>query len=158
MTTVTDRPLLHPTHDPRPIEKAAADSIAATFEPETFLWINFHRPNGGVRIWYAWTTGGEPLGNETDHAALTRGLDAADWLHIGDRHCQHTTRGRIDIQAYPLRPVLADIQAGVRSPKDRRDGLRRVIACAAAETGQTPLPGVPRWLGMGPALLARRTP
>lgn len=156
--TTTTAPLLIPTNDPTPVEKAAVDGILDDFGPETFLWINFHRPDGGVRIWYAWTAGGAPLGNETDHTALAHGLDAADWLHVGDRHCQQTTRGRIAIQAYALRPVLADIGNGVRSPADRRDSLLRVITCAAAETGQTPRPGVPRWLGMGPALLARRTP
>jgi hypothetical protein len=155
--TTTTAPLLIPTSDPTPVEKAAVDGILNGFEPETFLWINFHRPDGGVRIWYAWTECGQPLGNQVDTAALAAGLDAADWLHIGDRHCRHSSRGRIAVQAYALRPVLADVRNGVRGPDDRRDGLLRVIACAAAETGQTPRPGVPRWLGMGPGLLARRT-
>lgn len=157
MTTAT-RPLLIPTSDPTPVEKAAVDGILDGFEPETFLWIVFHRPDGGARLWHAWTEGGQPLGDHVDSTALTHGLDGADWLHIGDRHCQHTTRGRIDIQAYALRPVLADIQAGVRGPDERRDILLRVIACAAEHTGQTPRPGVPRLLGMGPTLLARKTP
>ncbi|MCP9209633.1 hypothetical protein [Streptomyces cucumeris] len=126
------------------------------FEPETFLWINFHRPDGGVRVWYAWTDGGTVLGDRIDGLALATGLDFADWLHIGDRYCEHSTRGRIAIQAYALRPILADVQNGVRGPEDRRDGLRRVIACAAAKTGQTPRPGVPRWLGVGPTLLNRK--
>lgn len=157
MTTAT-APLLIPTGDPTPVEKAAVDGILDGFEPESFLWIVFHRPDGGARVWYAWTEGGQPLGNQVDARALAAGLDGVDWLHIGDRHCQHTSRGRIAVQAYALRPVLADVQAGVRGPDDRRDGLLRVIACAAARTGQTPRPGVPRWLGMGPALLGRKTP
>lgn len=157
MNTVATRPLLIPTDNPTPVEKAAVDGILDNFAPETFLWIVFHRPDGGARIWYAWTEGGQPLGEQVDQHALAAGLDAADWLHIGDRHCEHSTRGRIDIQAYALRPVLADIRSGVRGPDDRRDGIRRFIACAAAETGQAPRPGVPRWLGMGPTLLARRT-
>lgn len=157
MNAVATRPLLIPTDNPTPVEKAAVDGILDNFAPETFLWIVFHRPDGGARIWYAWTEGGQPLGEQVDQHALAAGLDAADWLHIGDRHCEHSTRGRIDIQAYALRPVLADIRSGVRGPDDRRDGIRRFIAYAAAETGQTPRPGVPRWLGMGPTLLARRT-
>ncbi|MGW5695563.1 hypothetical protein ACWEWX_32900 [Streptomyces asiaticus] len=147
--------LLVPTGDAKPVEKAAVDGIVDGFDPETFLWIVFHRPDGGARVWYAWTTGGTTLGDHIDRLALAAGLDFADWLHIGDRHCQHSDRGRIAIQAYALRPILSDVQTGVRGPDDRRDGLRRVIACAAAETGQTPRPGVPRWLGVGPTLLNR---
>jgi hypothetical protein len=158
MTTLATRPLLIPTSDPTPVEKAAVDDILDGFDPETFLWIVFHRPDGGAHVWYAWTDGGAPLGDQVDQRALAAGLDAADWLHIGDRHCQHTTRGRIEIQAYALRPILADIHNGIRGPEDRRAALRRVIACAAAESGQTPRPGCPRWLGVGPTLLARRTP
>lgn len=151
-------PLLIPTNDPKPVEKATVNDIVDGFEPETFLWINFHRPDGGVRIWYAWTEGGAPLGDQTDRHALAAGLDAADWLHIGDQHCEHTTHGRIAIQAYTLRPILADVQSGVRGPDDRRTSLRRILDCAAAETGQIARPGIPRWLGMGPTLLARKTP
>lgn len=149
--------VLTPTDDARPVELAVVDSIAGEFEPETFLWFVFHRPDGGARVRYAWTEGGHLLGDQTDRLALAHGLDFADWLHIGDRHCQHTTRGRIAIQAYALRPVLADVQAGVRSPDDRRAGLRRFLECAAERTGQTPVPGLPRWLGVGPALLNRKT-
>ncbi|MYR58333.1 hypothetical protein GTY54_19540, partial [Streptomyces sp. SID625] len=43
-----------------------------------------------------------------------------------------------------------------RGPEGRRAGLRRVIERAAAETGQTPRPGLPRWLGFGPTLLDRK--
>lgn len=148
--------LLVPTGDAKPVEKAAVDGIVDGFEPETFLWIAFHRPDGGARLWYAWTDGGTALGDRIDGLALVAGLDFADWLHIGDRHCQQSARGRIAIQAYALRPMLADVQAGVRGPDDRRDGLLRVIACAAEKTGQTPRPGVPRWLGVGPTLLNRK--
>lgn len=157
-TTTATRPLLIPTNNPTPVEHAAVDGILNGFDPETFLWIVFHRPDGGARVWYAWTDGGQPLGNQVDDHALAAGLDCADWLHIGDRHCQQSTRGRIDIQAYALRPILTDVQAGVRSPDDRRTALRRLIDCAAEHTGQTPRPGVPRWLGVGPTLLARKTP
>jgi hypothetical protein len=146
--------LLAPTSDPTPVEKAAADGIASGCAPETFLCIVFHRPDGGARIWYAWTTGGQPLGDRIDQLALAAGLDATDWLHIGDRHCTHSTRGRIEIQAYPLRPVLADVQGGIRGPQERRERLRRVIACAADMTGQTPRTTTPGWLGFGPTLLA----
>ncbi|MER7971034.1 hypothetical protein ABTX35_18905 [Streptomyces sp. NPDC096080] len=142
----------------RPVELAVVDSIAAGHEPETFLWIVFPRPDGGATVRYAWIGDGAALGDRIDHLALATGLDCADWLHITDLHCQQTARGRIAISAYALRPVLADVQRGTRCPEGRRDGIRRIITCAAETTGQTPRPGVPRWLGVGPALLNRRTP
>ncbi|MEU1800837.1 hypothetical protein [Streptomyces sp. NPDC019937] len=154
MTTfTTSPPTLTPTNDPAPVEHAVVDGILDDHDPETFLWIVFRRPDGGARVKYAWTDGGPDLGDRVDRLALAAGLDFADWLHIGGRHCQESTRGRIVVQAHPLRPVLADVQSGVRAPGDRRDGLLRVIACAAADTGQTPRPGLPRWFGMGPARL-----
>jgi hypothetical protein len=158
MTTLTPmRPLvLTPTDDPTPVEKAVADGIADGFEPETFLRLNFHRPDGGVRIWYAWTAGGQPLGDRIDQLAMAAGYDAADWLHIADRHEQTTTRGRVEIKAYPLRPVLADVQSGVRSPEERREGVRRILRKASEITGQPPRTLTPRWLGFGPALTARK--
>jgi hypothetical protein len=35
------------------------ESITEGVDPETLLWITFHRPDGGLKIWYAWTAGGE---------------------------------------------------------------------------------------------------
>lgn len=148
--------LLVPTGDARPVEKAAVDGIADGFDPETFLWITFHRPDGGARVWYAWTAGGTDLGDRIDRQALAAGLDFADWLHIGDRHCQHSTRGRIAIQAYALRPILADVQTGVRGLEEHRAWLGRFIRAAAETTGQTPRTLTPRWLGVGPTLLNRK--
>lgn len=154
---VAVRPLvLAPTGDARPVEKAAVDGIADGCPPETYLWIEFHRPDGGVRIWHAWTDGGQPLGERVDQLALGAGLDAADWLHIGDRHCEHSERGRIRVQAYALRPVLADVQAGERGPEERREGIRRVIRRAAEITGGRPRTLTPRWLGFGPTLATRK--
>ncbi|MGW2116035.1 hypothetical protein [Streptomyces zhihengii] len=154
--TATSPALLVPTGDARPVEKAAVDGIMDGFEPQSFLWITFHRPDGGARVWYAWTEGGTDLGDRTDRQALAAGLDSADWFHIGDRHCQQSSRGRIAIHAYRLRPVLADVQNGVRSPEDRRDTLRRMVRIAGERTGQTPHTLMPRWLGVGPALLNRK--
>ncbi|MFG2404209.1 hypothetical protein ACGFR8_07695 [Streptomyces brevispora] len=151
------RPVLTPTGDPGPVELAVLDSIAAGHDPETFLWIVIHRPDGGAGIRYAWTAGGTTLGDRVDDHAMTAGLDFADWLEITDRNSQHSTRGRINIQACALRPILADVTNGYRAPEDRREGLRRVIRCAAETTGQTPHPGFPRWFGVGPALLNRPT-
>jgi hypothetical protein len=154
MTTAT---LLTPSTNTTPVEKAAVSGIADGFDPETFLWINFHRPNGGVRIWYAWTTGGTDLGDKIDSVAVGTGLDFADWLHLGDRHVQHSSRGRIEIQAYALRPILGDLNAGERGPQERRDGIHRVLAVAAAHTGRQPRLGVCTWLGFGPAHISRST-
>ncbi|MEW2568401.1 hypothetical protein [Streptomyces sp. NPDC047070] len=147
---------LIPTGDVRPVEKAIAESITGQFEPETWLAITFPRPDGGVRVRWAWTAGGVDLGNRIDGLALAAGLDAVDNFHICDLHCRESWRGRIRIGAHPLRPVLADVQAGVRGPEERRAKLRRVIELAAAERGQTARPGVPRWIGVGPDLLNRK--
>lgn len=151
------RPTLTPTDDPAPVVLAVLAGITGQHEPETFLWINYHRPDGGATVYYRWTAGGQTLGDRVDLAALTVGLDAADWLHIGDRNCQRSTRGQFAIEAYALRPVLADVDNGVRAPEERRAAILRVIARAAEETGQSARPGCPRWLGMGPALLSRKT-
>lgn len=148
---------LAPTDDRAPVEFAVVDSIAADHEPDTFLWIVFHRPDGGATIRYAWTGNGTLLGDRIDQLALTRGLDAADWLHIGDRNNTRTTRGRITIDAFRLHGVLADVRDGARCPENRRDGIRHVIACAAETTGHTLRPGIPCWVGVGPSLLARNT-
>ncbi|MFD4886431.1 hypothetical protein, partial [Kitasatospora sp. NPDC058402] len=134
--------VLTPTDDPTPVEKAVVDGIAADFDPETFLWIVFHRPDGGARIWYAWTVGGHPLGDRVDHAALAAGYDCSDWFWIGNRHLTKHTRGRITIDAYPLRPVEADVRGGVRAPETERDGLRRLIDTAWSMSGR-PAPSRP---------------
>ncbi|MBP5896409.1 hypothetical protein F3K35_42060 [Streptomyces sp. LBUM 1481] len=147
---------LTPSDDPTPVEKAVADGIADDFDPETFLWLTFHRPDGGARIWYAWTAGGPPLGDRVDQLATTTGYDAADWLHISDRHQLTSARGRVTVWAYPLRPVLADVQSGVRAPEERREGVRRILRKAGELTGQTPRTLVPRWLGFGPSLISRK--
>lgn len=156
--TAPERITLVPSEDRTPVARAIVQSIAADHTPETYLWIVLHRPDGGANIWHAWTEGGEPLGDQVDRAAVTAGMDAADWLHIGDLNCARSTRGRITIEAYALRPVLADVDSGIRCPHDRRDHLVRVIEEAGRQTGQTPRPGLPRWLGMGPALVNSRTP
>ncbi|MYX33438.1 MULTISPECIES: hypothetical protein [unclassified Streptomyces] len=151
----TARTLLTPTGDQRPVERAAVDSILDVHPPEMFLWIVFTKPDGGARVWHAWTDGGTGLGDRIDGLATAAGMDAADWLHIGDRHCQQSSRGRIEIQAYPLRPVLADVQAGVRGPDDRRTTLREFVDLAAELNGQRRRPGEPPWLGYGPAVVNR---
>ncbi|WP_333745706.1 hypothetical protein [Streptomyces sp. IBSBF 2950] len=151
-----DPTVLTPSEDPTPVEKAVADGIASGFDPETFLWLTFHRADGGARIWYAWTAGGPALGDRVDQLATAAGYDAADWLHISDRHQLTSTRGRVTIWAYPLRPVLADVQSGVRGPEDRREGVRRILRKAGEFTGQTPHTLTPRWLGFGPVLTLRK--
>lgn len=160
MSTPTVEPLRLITlaGDPAPVQQAVTESIADGFEPETFLFLVFPLPDGGVRVRYAWTAGGVELGDRIDVEALARGLDCADHAHITDLHLRRSYRGRVRIDAHPLRPILADVLAGVRCPQDRRDGIRRLIECAADRTGQTPRPGVPRWLGVGPDLLNRKAP
>ncbi|MFJ8606308.1 hypothetical protein ACIRH0_03840 [Streptomyces sp. NPDC093675] len=152
-----DCPPLAPTSGRTPLQQAVLDDITSLHAPETFLWIVCPRPDGSAVIRYSWTRGGAPLGDRIDQLALAAGLDAADWLHIGDRHSQPSTHGRIKIEAYPLRRILADVQSGVRIPEVRREGIRRVIESAAEMSGHTTLRGLPRWVGVGPTLLARST-
>jgi hypothetical protein len=154
-STASSACALVPTNDPTPVEKAAVDGIAAEFGPETFLWISFHRPDGAVRSWFAWTAGGQRLGDYIDRVAMTAGLDAADWLHVADRHQDTRARGTIKTWAYALRPVLADVESGVRSPAARREGLRRVLAALVGDSGQQHVRDV-RWLGFGPRVTRRR--
>lgn len=149
MTTTMTRPaILTPTGDPAPVEKAAVEGIADNYEPETLLVIEFRRPDGGARVWYAWTAGGQTLGDQIDTHAAAAGLDAADWIEIAERHREQSNRGRIQIQAYPLRPVLADVQGGMRAA----DGFRQRFTAAV----QGIRPGAAlRWLGFGPKRVNR---
>ncbi|MEV5007272.1 hypothetical protein [Streptomyces sp. NPDC055692] len=155
-TVLTATVRLQPTADPTPVEQAVADSIADGYPPETYLGFAFYRADGGCRLWHGWTDGGPELGDQVDRLALAAGLDTCDWLHIGDRHSSLSHRGRIRIEAYPLRPILADVQGGERGPEGRRQGLLDVIAVAAARTGQRPRPGLPAWPGFGPARVLRK--
>jgi hypothetical protein len=157
-TSTLEAPVvLTPHDDPTPVEQAAVDGIAAGFPPETFLWVVFYRPDGGARVWYSWTAGGAPLGNTIDRHALDQPLDAADWLHLTGRHVERRTRGRIKIDAHPLRPILGDLQAAVRAPDEERAKVRRMVEVAADLTGQErPAPRPIRWVGVGPDLLARK--
>ncbi|MFD5610584.1 hypothetical protein [Kitasatospora sp. NPDC127060] len=150
--------VLTPTDDPTPVEQAVVDGIVGDFDPETFLWIVFNRPDGGAHVWYAWTTGGAPLGDAIDQAALAAGYDCSDWLHIGNRHLTKHSRGRITTDVYPLRPIEADIRGGLRAPETERDKMRRLLDTARAMNGQAhpeATRDVPRWTGVGPALLNR---
>lgn len=120
--TAPERITLTPSEDNTPVARAIVQSIAADHDPEVYLWIVLHRPDGGANLWHAWTEGGQPLGDEVDRAALAAGMDAADWLHIGDLNCTRSTRGRITVEAFALRPVLADVENGVRCDEERRAG------------------------------------
>lgn len=158
MTATLAPALLLPTGNPKPVEKAVVEGIVDDFEPETFLWIVFHRPDGGAHVWYAWTAGGIPLGEHIDQHALAAGFDASDWLHITGRHRTDHHRGRVETQAHPLRPIEADLRNGARSPESERDKLRRLLDGARDMAGQPPRPDatVPRWIGVGPTLLHRK--
>ncbi|WP_405759511.1 hypothetical protein OG234_13500 [Streptomyces sp. NBC_01420] len=152
------RPGLTPTGDPGPVLHALLDSITAGHPPETYLRITENRPDGGATVRHTWTTGGQPLGDHVDQVALAAGLDAADWLHIGELHSERSHRGRFAIEAFPLRPILHSVQAGERCPDGRRGDVRRFLTAAAHHTGRQPVPGIPRWIGMGPVLISRKTP
>lgn len=146
-----------PSDDIRPLEHAVVTSLTADTEPETWLAVVFTQPDGGLRVRWGWTRGGVELGNHIDELALATGLDIADNFHLCDLHKRVTFRGRVRVEAHPLRPILADVAAGIRCPKDRWDGLHRVLEFAAAERNQPTPEGLPRWRGVGPALLNRKT-
>ena len=153
MTTATfDTPtsvILTPTGDPRPVEKAVGDGIIGDHEPESLLWITFFTPEGGARIWYAWTQGGDVLGDRVDRDALAHGCDLADWLHVPLRHRTEHQRGRVQVQAFALRGIHADILGGVRACDRERDTVHGYNG----DSGTGP---VGTWLGVGPAMLNRQ--
>ncbi|MYW00213.1 hypothetical protein [Streptomyces sp. SID3343] len=155
--TITAPVILAPTGDPTPVEKAVVDGVATDAAPETLLWFAFRRPDGGSRVWYAWTAGGDVLGDRVDRLALETGLHGADWLVITGDHADVAERGRVLITTYPLRPILADVQAGRRDPGAAGASLRRFLNEYTHRTGQPAVPEtarMPRWLGVGPTLLA----
>ncbi|MFI8085903.1 hypothetical protein ACIF6L_34575 [Kitasatospora sp. NPDC086009] len=145
--------------DPRPAEQTFADGLADDLEPETFLWIRIRQPDGGSHVHYRWTAGGRELGDHIDQAALAAELDSSDTLYIANRHLTEHEHGEVLIQAHPLRPIQADVVAGVRAPEGERAKLRRIIQLAAEHSGRYDIaanPRVPRWFGVGPKLLTGR--
>jgi hypothetical protein len=162
VTTTLDAPtscILTPTDDPRPVEKAVVDGIVDTFELETHLWIVFHLPNGGARVYYAWTLGGDTLGDKIDREATARGFDLADWLFIPGRYRTEHVRGKVTTQAYPLRPILADVLNDRRADQNDRARTMGIFDAAADLKGQA-RPGLSDfygpWGGVGPAVLGRQ--
>jgi hypothetical protein len=152
VNAVIDAPtscVLTPTNDPRPVEKAVIESLVDIFEPETLLWLTFLTPDGGARIWYAWTLGGDLLGDRVDRDAQARGLDLADWLHIPLNHRTESQRGRVQVQAFALRGIHADVLGGVRACDQQRDTVHGYNG----ESGTGP---VGKWLGVGPGMLNRQ--
>jgi hypothetical protein len=148
--------LLTPTGDATPVEHAVTEGIIHNFAPETFLWIIFRRPDGGSRVWYGWTQGGAPLGNQIDKDAVAAGMDGADWLHIIAAHCEEHTRGRVQINAHALRPILSAVRTGQGAPEAKRAQLRQMVNLYGKTKQWAPLPAegpVSRWAGVGPALL-----
>ena len=155
MTTALEPPrLITPIDGRNPAELTAVTEVLQEWGPETYLGFTFTRPDGGCNLWHGWTDGGPVLGDITDGIALATHLDAADWLHIGDRHRTITDRAGLRIEAFPLRPVLADVESGERSPQDRRELLTGFLNRAADADGSARVSALP-WPGFGPLLLAR---
>lgn len=143
--------------DPRPVEKAVIDDILDDIGPLKWLTISFHLPNGGLRYYHAWTVGGDLLGDQIDDLALTRGLDAADWMDIIARHEEITYRGKVKIQARDLPSIRVDVDLGHGQTDDTmRDKLRRFADEMARHFPgryQRILPGeFPAWCGVGPRM------
>jgi hypothetical protein len=162
MTSATlDTPtsiVLTPTGNSRPVEKAVVDGIADDFGPETHLWIVFRTPEGGARVYYAWTAGGQQLGDKIDREAVARGFDLTDWLFVPGRYRTEHVRGRVTTQAYPLRPILADVLNNRRAVENDRARTMGILDAAADLKGQerpvlTDFLGP--WGGVGPAMLGR---
>lgn len=157
ITLETAPVILTPSNDPTPVEKAVIDGILDDFPPETFLTFVFHRADGGARLWHAWTDGGTALGDRVDQLATAAGMDAADDMAIGARHVEQSTRGRVEINAYPLRPILADVEGEHGSDPVHRDKLRRALDWYAEQKGWPVLDDgyhAP-WIGYGPKLRNR---
>ncbi|MFD5079498.1 hypothetical protein [Streptomyces sp. NPDC058371] len=107
-----------------------------------------------MRLYAAWTADGEPLADLIDRLALARRVDAWSWIEILHRNARTSHRDRIEVRAYPLREVLADVEAGQRGCELRRADFARLLADDAARDGRIPLPapGIPAWVGVGPRL------
>ena len=140
-----------------PLTKAVIASIADGLEPEAFLSIDQRYADGGGRHFYAWTNGGEQLGDTVDSVASVLGLDGADGIHLGELHHRVVERGRVRTYVHPLRPILADIQRGVRAPEGLRGRVERFREDVRADLGDDyvrRVPGVWAWFGFGPTTVA----
>ncbi|MGA5264799.1 hypothetical protein ACPCI0_31850 [Streptomyces griseoincarnatus] len=134
----------------RLVEQAVATGALQGEEPECFVRIDIPGPRACSS-----TTPGPPA---ADRIALAADLDVWSWIQILERHLRLTHRGRIEIRTHPLRPVLADVEAGYRGDETARAGLARALAAESARLGLSPLPapGIPRWAGVGPRLHRRQ--
>jgi hypothetical protein len=153
-TLIRPPSILTPTADSAPVELAAVAGIVDMHEPETYLMFTFNRPDGGAHCWDAWTEGGRPLGDDIDARAVAAGFDGADWIEISERTVVRSERGRIDIQAYPLRAVLAAIEGGVRADEGFRYRFRRAVHEMRPDS---PVAALLPWLGFGPCQVGRRS-
>ncbi len=141
--------LTPPSTDLTPVQRAVVCETAGLFEPELFLEYHLPLPGGGIRLWYAWTAGGAPLGDRADDAALARGLDCADYIGLANPHSETTQHGRVQVIAYKVRPILTAVHAGERGPRQTREALARLFTDV---TGQewTADDRLDTWWGVGP--------
>ncbi|MEX5711977.1 hypothetical protein AB1484_27690 [Parafrankia sp. FMc6] len=148
--------------DLTPVQRAAVAEISGLYEPECRLNYEFSLPNGGMRLFYAWTPGGEPLGDQADDMAISRGLGLADQMAITNPHATDHSHGAVKVHVYRLRPILAAIRDGVRDDGTYTEAFRRLLHNAATHTSWTPDPArTARALSwqpypLGPARMARR--
>lgn len=144
--------LAPPSTDLAPAQRAVVAETMDLFDPEMYLSYVFRLPDGGARLWNAWTAGGQPIGDQADTAALARGLDLADWLDVIMRPDEERTHGRVQIHGYRLRTVLAGILAGRREVPKLREGLVGVLS----DLGYLQSAALPAWPGVGPRLCAQK--
>ncbi|UJV42931.1 hypothetical protein [Streptomyces sp. AMCC400023] len=146
--------LIVPGTGDSPAERFIVTETLEQHDPETYLTVTFNRPDSSATLWHAWTGGGSDLADLIDGIARTVGLDAADWCHISDRHRVTADLAWKRVEAYPLRPILADVHNGERCDDHRRRVLAGFLDLAAHPDGQ-PAPQLHAWPGYGPALLSQ---
>jgi hypothetical protein len=93
---------------------AAARELGDLHAPGTWLQFDFLDADGyGFRTW-AWTSGGDQLGDRIDRLAEKRRLTALSVAGTAHLHLTHHDRGRVHVAAIALAPVFDTLRAGKR--------------------------------------------
>ena len=146
---------------PTPVERAWIGELVDATDPCRYLFTVLNLPDGGARTYYAWTAGGQQVGDDIDHLAAAQGRDVYDWVEFHSRYETRIDRGRHYVLSVDLRPLYEDLRHGVPGADvDRRAGLGGFAAymvAAGAQPGHhiDPDRRVP-WIGFGPRLLGTR--
>ncbi|MGW3196729.1 hypothetical protein ACWDBD_19470 [Streptomyces sp. NPDC001118] len=106
------------------LEQAAAAGLLDLDEPETLVITDVPQDDGSLFSCTAWAPGAARLGDHIDQASLASRLDACAWLEVLDRHARTTHHGQTVIRTYPLRHVLAEVEASHRGSENLRAAPR----------------------------------